>query len=468
LFLVSLLVTFDKIIIKQQVIKLSFIFRKSKFFMTSIKFNKEYELWFKKIKTAIQRAQIKASLKVNSELIKMYWELGCRIDEKYTNSNWGDGLFSKLSRDLKRNFKSSKGFSETNLKYIFRWYRFYNTPGAISQQLVDQISSNFKNQIENKVSDSKNTNKNQKYITTAIGQQVVDQFEKNSVGLKHRKKTRLQKDISGQNANGVIGQQLVDQLMENVLCRVPWGHHIRIITGVKNMQQAIFYLFKTLENNWSRDILILQINNRLFQRQGKAITNFHFTLPENEASIARQTFKSPYIFEFLNISEKVSELKFERHLVQYIEQTLLELGGGFALVGRQYKIMLDGDEHNIDLLFYHIPMHRYVVLEIKAGEFKPADEGQLNFYVSLVDEAMKKDGDNATIGFIICSRAKRMRAELSLRGSNKPIGISEFKLELRKNKKQREYVTEGQLKKILSEPAGNYFASTSVISTNAA
>ncbi len=217
-----------------------------------------------------------------------------------------------------------------------------------------------------------------------------------------------------------IGQKLVAQL--------PWGQNILIFTKSNSEKEAKFYIEQTIENNWSRDTLSNQIKNKLFERQGKSITNFKTTLPEPFSDLAEQTLKDPYVFDFLTLSSAAKEKDIENQLIVNIKKFLLELGKGFAFVGQQYHLEIANNDYFLDLLFYHIKLKCFVVIEIKNRKFIPEDVGKLNFYLSAVDSLLKDDIDKPSIGLLLCRDKNSIEAEFSLRDLNKPIGISEFNL----------------------------------------
>jgi len=231
-----------------------------------------------------------------------------------------------------------------------------------------------------------------------------------------------------------IGQQVVAQNSDELLIRqqlvaqIPWGHNIQIFSKSKIIKEAIFYIQKTKENNWSRDVLSLQIKSNLYQRQGIAITNFSNTLPEPFSDLAQQTLKDPYIFDFLQLSEGYKERDIENQLVNHIKKFLLELGKGFAFVGQQHHLEIAEKDYYIDLLFYHIKLKCYVVIELKNTAFIPEYAGKLNFYLSAVDTLLKEADDKPTIGILLCQEKNNLEAEFALRDINKPIGVSEFEL----------------------------------------
>jgi predicted nuclease of restriction endonuclease-like (RecB) superfamily len=217
-----------------------------------------------------------------------------------------------------------------------------------------------------------------------------------------------------------FGQHTVDQL--------PWGHNVLIFTKSKTMSEALFYQQQTLQNNWSRDVLALQIKSDLFERHGKTISNFKNTLPEPTADLAQQSLKDPYVFDFVALAERYNERDIENQLVQHISKFLLELGKGFAYIGRQYPLQIGEKDYYIDLLFYHVVLKAYVVIELKNTAFIPEYAGKLNFYLSAVDSLLKKEDDKPTLGILLCRDKNNIEAEFALRDINKPMGVSEFKL----------------------------------------
>jgi len=216
----------------------------------------------------------------------------------------------------------------------------------------------------------------------------------------------------------IIGQQVV--------APIPWGHHILIIGKIKNITEAKFYIQKTIENNWSRAVLTHHIESNLYHRLGKAITNFQATLPTPHSDLAQQLLKDPYHFDFLRLREQHDEKELENALLEHVTRFLLELGAGFSYLGRQYRLEVAGEEFFMDLLFYHVRLHCYVVVELKAIKFKPEFAGKLNFYISAVDGLLKTGQDNPTIGILICKSKNNTVVEYTLRDVNKPIGVSEY------------------------------------------
>ncbi len=339
--------------------------------------NHDYKNWLTELKSNIQQSQIKAALAVNSQLIQLYWDLGRQITEKQETAKWGSGFIDQLSKDLRAEFPDMGGFSPYNLRACRNFYLFY------LQELtkVEQVALLLENASKTK--------------------QFVSQSE--------------------------IWEQVVPKLGTQ-LFSIPWGHHLVILKKIKNQPEAIFYIKETIKNNWSRAVLVHQIESNLYERQGKAVSNFQNTLPKPQSDLANQLLKDPYNFDFLQMTADYNERDLEKSLTQQITDFLLELGAGFAFVGKQYAVTLGEKEYFIDLLFYHLTLRCYVVIELKVVEFKPEFAGKLNFYLNVIDAQLKHESDKPTIGLIICKTKNNIEAEYALKGIEKPIGISEYEL----------------------------------------
>ena len=225
-----------------------------------------------------------------------------------------------------------------------------------------------------------------------------------------------------------IGNEISPQLVDD-LCKVPWGHHRYIIDKCKgDPDKAIFYVRKTIENSWSRAVLLNWLDTNLYERQGKAITNFSLQIPESHSDLAKELTKDPYNFDFLTMTEGYNEKELKDALTDNIVKFLMELGNGFAFVGREYRLQVGETEQFIDLLFYNIRLHCYVVIEVKTEKFKPADIGQLGTYVVAVNHILKGDAENPTIGLLICKEKDEILAQYAVEGAGEPIGISEYEL----------------------------------------
>ncbi len=223
--------------------------------------------------------------------------------------------------------------------------------------------------------------------------------------------------------------QLENQFVQVPLAQITWYHHISLLAKVKDTAERAFYIAETAKNEWSRDVMLLQIQSNMYARSGKALNNFEQTLPEYQSDLAKSIFKDPYHFDFLTLSTKVKELEIEKLLTQKITDFLLELGKGFAFVGRQYSIEVDNTDYKIDLLFYHTVLHAYVVIELKAGEFLPEYVSKLNFYISAIDDKLKTPADEPTIGLLLCASKSNVKVEYAMRGLDKPLGVASYQLE---------------------------------------
>lgn len=375
--------------------------------------DKSYLQWLSQIKEQIQSAQLKAATTVNVHLLALYWMLGQQIIDREEKSFWGDRWLYQLSADLHKAFPGSKGFSHTNLKYIRRWYLFYHL--QFGQQAVAQIQNHLNLPTAN--------------YSTPIGQQAVDQLAKevNADRKPVRKKEKQSLLEPPQQPKTAFEQQPVDPIPA-LLTTIPWGHHLQIITKCKHVDEALFYLQQTAQHNWSRSVLVHQMESALYHRKGEAITNFDATLPKPHSDLAKELLKDPYTFDFLGMAEEYLEKDLENSLVDHITKFLLELGAGFSFVGRQYNLQIGGDDFYIDLLFYHFKLRCFVVIELKTGKFIPEYVSKLNFYLNVVDDVIKHETDSPSIGIIICKQRNKVVAEYALRGINKPIGITQYQL----------------------------------------
>jgi len=357
----------------------------------------EYRDWLRDLKQQIKTGQIKAALSVNSQMIMLYWDLGRQITEKQENAKWGSGFIEQLSKDLREEFPEMTGFSKDNLFMMKRFYFFYqsviNQIHVIVEQPVQQLESQIMKQLVS--------------LLPATGSEKSVQLV-----------PKLQQD---ENHKIAFSEQVVRQFA----C-VPWGHHMLILKKVKEINQALFYINKTIENNWSRTVLEYQIESNLYGRQGKAITNFNLTLPTLQSDLANELMKDPYNFDFLRLSEKVKETDLEKALVQHISHFLPELGIGFAYMGRQFSLKVGKKEYRTDLLFYHTRLKCYVIIELKTIEFEPEFVGKLNFYITAVNELIKDEYDKPTIGMLLCKNKDNYEVEFSLKDVNNPIGVSTF------------------------------------------
>jgi predicted nuclease of restriction endonuclease-like (RecB) superfamily len=358
--------------------------------------HREYKEWLGDLKRRIKQSQIKASVRVNTEMLELYWGIGADIVERQAESKWGSGVIRQLSKDIKSEFPNLQGFSEQNLRSMRRFYQFYGKD-SIQQQVVVELKSPKSHQV---------------------GGQLP------SAPIQHQLGVELQ--------DSPIGQQVVVQIestpLPQILGGIPWGHHVAIMARCKSMDEAMFYVHKTLENGWSRAVLLNFIDSGLYASQGKAANNFSRLLPEIQSELAAAMVKDPYQFDFIALTENYKERELEDALTDNITKFLLELGQGFAYLGRQMPIQVGAHELTMDLLFYHMNLRCYIVIELKATGLKAEHAGKLGVYVTAVNHQLKTDADNPTIGLLVCKSKDRVMAEYAVESSSQPIGISEYEL----------------------------------------
>lgn len=342
-----------------------------------------YVEWLSEVKTRFRKSQIKASIRVNTSMLEFYWSIGRDLVALQAEERWGTGVVKQFALDMRQAFPDITGFSDSNVKYIKQWYSFYYKQVIKSQQVVGQLE-------------------NEK------GQQVVGQMK---IGEK--------------------SHQLGDLLeMPKLFGKVPWGQHISIISKCQSIDEALFYIHKVAEEGWSRSMLENKIADNLFLAHGSAVTNFEQTLPIPQDILAKEILKDPYHFDFLSMKAEYDERDLEEALVANITQFLLELGKGFSFVGRQMELQMPGGQTFFpDLVFYHIPQHRYVIIELKAVKYIPEFAGKLNFYVTAADELLRGEGDNPSVGLIICKSTDKTIVEWSLKDINKPLGVATYQLQ---------------------------------------
>jgi predicted nuclease of restriction endonuclease-like (RecB) superfamily len=349
------------------------------------------------IKIRIRQGQIKANLSANAEMLATYWDIGKMIDQRQQEEGWGKGVIPRLAIDLKNELSDIKGFSERNIAYMLLFYKEY--PDILILQLpVAKLENN------------------------SILQLPVAEMENSSI--RKRPVAKLKDEITklpvSQLANKDIYQQLIPL--------VGWSHHIILMQKVKDLPTRYWYMQQCINNGWSRDTLVEMIKSELHLRQGKVVNNFDSTLPAPQSELVKSLLKDPYIFDFMTLSEPFSERELELELIKHVEKFLLELGAGFAFVGRQYKLEISDKDFYLDLLFYHLKMRCFIVIELKKGDFIPEYAGKMNFYCSAVDDILRHPDDKPTIGLILCQGKDKIFAEYSLKDINKPIGISEYEL----------------------------------------
>lgn len=305
-----------------------------------------YADWLIELKGRIHRAQQRATLAVNRELVSLYWQIGRDILARQAEQGWGGKVIERLSQDLRTAFPDMKGFSRANLMYMRAFAEAW-PEAEIVQQAVGQL---------------------------------------------------------------------------------PWGHNLVLLTRLKDPKQRLAYAQSAIEHGWSRNVLNIHIETRLLERTGQAASNFAVSLPKPQSDLARESLKDPYRFDFLGLGREAGEREIESALVRHVTEFLLELGAGFAFVGRQVLLDVGGDEFFIDLLFYHLKLRCYVVIELKGGKFKPEHLGQLSFYLTAVDAQVKHPQDGPTIGLLLCKSKNKVVAEYALRNNVQPMGVSEYQL----------------------------------------
>lgn len=343
--------------------------------------DKDYAQWVKTLIDRYQECQVRAAVKVNYEQLMYNFMLGRDIVEMHVEERWGEGVINQLSIDLKREMPTAEGLSATNLRYCRRFYLLYYKSVVIRPQ------------VEGKLSRTPDTS------------------------------------ISPQ-AGGKIRSSYPAQELSPIF-NVPWGHHKLIMDKVKgDINKALFYIGQTLENGWSRSLLLNWIDTGLYERQGKAISNFKSILPAPDSELTQEITKDPYNFAFAGVTKRHNEAELKLALLKNITDFLVELGTGFAYVGREYRLQVGHTENFIDLLFYNLRLRCYVVIEVKIGKFSPADIGQIGSYIVAVNHQLREEGkDNPTIGLLICRSKDNTQAQYALESSSQPIGISEYDLE---------------------------------------
>ena len=330
--------------------------------------DKDYRDWIGQLSNRYRRAQIKAAVAVNTEMLKFYWELGHDIIRMQSENKYGSHFFEKLSRDLKEAIPEAKGFSVKSLYYIKRFYLMYS-------KIFPQIEG------------------------------------------KSEATTR-------QDALAKFPQ------FEGIFFQIPWMHHKLLIDKYFNEPEiALFYIRETVKHGWSRSVLDHMLDTNLHLRHGKAISNFNSLLPDASSDLAQEITKDPYIFDFTNLTLPYKERELKEALLKNITNFLLELGEGFAFVGQEYKLNVGETEQFTDLLFYNLKLRCYVVIELKVVKFEPGFLGQLGMYVTAVNHLLKTEVDNPTIGLLICKTKDDVLAQYSLEGYNLPIGVSQYQLE---------------------------------------
>lgn len=333
------------------------------------------------IKSRVREAQTRAVLSVNVEMIRLYWDVGRIIAERQDREGWGSGVIPRLASDLKNELPEEKGFSETNLKRMVQFNLEYPALFSIGAQPVPQLGGAM----------------SEVQIRAQVVPQSADHPESEAVS-------------------------------QRIFARLSWGHNILLLQKVKQMRVRLWYAQQALVHGWSRNTLAVHVKNATHKRKGSAVSNFAVRLPPAHSELAQQLLKDPYIFDFLTLEEPFHERELETGLVRHIEKFLLELGRGFAFVGRQYRLEVGDKEYYLDLLFYNLQLRCFVVVDLKKGDFKPEFVGKMNFYCSVVDDKLRHQHDLPTLGLILCQTKDRILAEYALRDINKPIGVADYEI----------------------------------------
>ena len=334
-----------------------------------------YTQWRKDIEQLIDTAKLHTALNVNVGTLTLYWNIGKSILQKQEQEGWGKQVIEQLSKDLISRYPDDRGYSVRNLRYMKRFASAYPDFPILQVPLAELKE-------------------------LPILQATLAELENE-------------------------GKEFV----QVPLAQISWYHHISLLPKVKDEAERAYYITETAQNGWSRDVMLFQIDNGYIHAKGHAINNFEQTLPPLQSDLARYIFKDPYNFSFIGTVALQNELDIEKSLTSKITDFLLEMGRGFAYIGRQYHISVDGDDYYIDLLMYHLKLHCYVVVELKAVEFKPEFVSKLNFYISAVDDLVKSPEDKPTIGLLICRTKSNKKAEFSLRGITQPMGIAQYETE---------------------------------------
>lgn len=334
-----------------------------------------YAQWRKDIEHLIDTAKLHTALNVNVGTLTLYWNIGKSILQKQEQEGWGKQVIEQLSKDLISRYPDDRGYSKRNLGYMKSFAMQYPDFPFLQVPLA-----------------------------------------------KLKELPILQATLAKLEGEG-------KDFVQVPLAQISWYHHISLLPKVKDEAERAYYITETAQNGWSRDVMLLQIDNGYIHAKGHAINNFEQTLPPPQSDLARYIFKDPYNFSFIGTVALQNELDIEKSLTSKITDFLLEMGRGFAYIGRQYHISVDGDDYYIDLLMYHLKLHCYVVVELKAVEFKPEFVSKLNFYISAVDDLVKSPEDKPTIGLLLCRTKSNKKAEFSLRGITQPMGIAQYETE---------------------------------------
>lgn len=337
-----------------------------------------YPALLAEIKTRIRSAHLRASLAANHEMLRLYWDLGRMILTRQSREGWGAKVVDRLAADLRRAFPEHRGFSPRNLKYMRAFAEAWPEISFVQRPVAPSTAG--------------------KKAESAIVQAPLAQ-------------------ISPASSSAIV---------QGILAQLPWYHHVALLDKLDAPADRLWYAAKAVEHGWSRDVLAHHIGSGLHQRQGRAVTNFARTLPAPQSDLAQQITKDPYLFDFLALHADANERAVEQTLLAHVEKFLLELGAGFALVGRQVHLEIGGQDFYLDLLFYHLHLRCFIVVDLKVREFTPEAAGKMNFYLSAVDDRFRQPGDQPSLGLILCRSKNRVIAEYALRDIKKPVGVADY------------------------------------------
>jgi predicted nuclease of restriction endonuclease-like (RecB) superfamily len=361
------------------------------------------------VKLRILQARVKASMAINAEMLALYWDIGRIIDQRQGEKGWGKGVIPRLAKDIRNELSEVKGFSERNLDRMLAFYREYREL-PISALAVAKLEGGART------------------VALQPGALSPDSSEKREAisplaVAKLEGKARM--PIGAPPAPQINEQK---NRMNQLVMQLPWAHNVLLIEKVKNSVERLWYMEAALEAGWSRDVLAGFIKNHAHARQGRAANNFVSLLPPLQSEMAVGMLKDPYLFDFITLEEPFLERELETELIRHVEKFLLELGSGFAFVGRQYHLDVGEQDYYIDLLFYHLRLRCFVVIDLKRGPFKPEYAGKFSFYCSVVDDYLRHQDDQKTVGLILCQNKNKVMAEYALSGIKTPLGISEYTL----------------------------------------
>lgn len=353
-----------------------------------------YRKFLADLKARIRVAQVTASLAVNREMIGLYWEIGRLVVERQEKESWGRSVIEQLARDLQVAFPGIAGFSTSN---VWRMRKFYLSYTADVRNLLQNAAA--------------------KPLLPILAQPVQE--------LKKTKKPKTVKPSPTPILAQPV-QELDGATLPNAIASIPWGQNILILEKLEDPVTRLWYANKTIEQGWSRTVLGMQIDSNAHLRHGKAISNFATTLPSAQSDLARDLLKDPYSFDFLTLTEDAQERHVQSGLLEHLREFLIELGVGFAFVGSRYHLEVGGKDYYLDLLFYHLRLRAFVVIELKVTEFEPEHLGKMNFYLSAVDAKLRDPQDRPTLGLILCPSKNSVVVEYALRDTSKPIGVASY------------------------------------------